>query len=59
MNTRINTIAQEMCKIKDSFERIYDLVDDEENALEAFGYYDSLMKKLGEGFAFAIVSNLK
>lgn len=59
MNTKVNTIAQEMCNIKESFEKIYSLMDEEGNALEAFEIYDSLMKKLGEGFAFAIVSNLK
>lgn len=59
MNTRINSIAQEMCKIKDSFEKIYSLMDEEGVALEAFGLYDNLMRKLGEGFAAEIVSSIK
>ena len=59
MTTKVTTIAQEMCSIKESFEKIYELMDEEQEAVEAFGLYDNLMRKLGEVFATAIVSSLK
>ena len=59
MNKQITAIAQEMCNLKNSFEKIYNLFDEEQEpeAQEAFTHYENMMKKLGEGFAFAIVSS--